>query len=119
MRVSTLAREARAASLLVPLRACAPKPTLTAVASSSTGGPPPPPPGGVPNAPELPRTYLDTHYSPPTGNTISVPQGGDLQAALNAAQPCDVISLAAGAVFTGTFTLPAKSGSCWITIRSS
>ena len=117
MRVPTLARLARAASLLVALSACAQKPTITAVDSSSTGGTPPS--GGVPNAPELPRTYLDTHYSPPSGNTISVPQGGDLQAALNAAQPCDVISLAAGAVFTGTFTLPAKSGSCWITIRSS
>ena len=71
------------------------------------------------NAPELPRTYLDTHYVPPTGNTITVPSGGNLQAALNAAQPCDVIVLQAGATFTGTYTLPNKSGPCWITIRSS
>jgi hypothetical protein len=48
-----------------------------------------------------------------------VPAGGNLQAAINAAQPCDVIVLQAGATFTGTFTLPNKSGSCWITIRSS
>ncbi|HEY2851620.1 MAG TPA: Ig-like domain-containing protein [Gemmatimonadaceae bacterium] len=68
---------------------------------------------------ELPRSYLDTHYAPPTGNTISVPAGGNLQAALNNAQPCDVIVLQAGATFTGTYTLPNKSGSCWITIRSS
>ena len=68
---------------------------------------------------ELPRSFLDTHYSPPTGNTINVPAGGDLQAAINAAQPCDVIVLQAGATFTGTYTLPNKSGSCWITIRSS
>jgi uncharacterized protein YjdB len=71
------------------------------------------------NAPELPRIFLDTHYSPPTGNTITVAAGGDLQAALNAAQPCDVIVLQAGATFTGNYTLPNKSGSCWITIRSS
>ena len=70
-------------------------------------------------APELPRSYLDTHFVPPTGNTIAVPAGGDLQAAINAAQPCDVIVLQAGASFTGTYTLPNKSGSCGITIRSS
>jgi len=117
MRIPTLVCAARAASLIVALSACAQKAPLTAVDTSGTSGNLPP--DNVPNAPELPRTYLDTHYAPPTGNTISVAQGGDLQAALNAAQPCDVISLAAGAVFTGTFTLPAKSGSCWITIRSS
>jgi uncharacterized protein YjdB len=71
------------------------------------------------NAPELPRSYLDTHYVPPTGNTITVPAGGNLQSAINSAQPCDVIVLQAGATFTGTYTLPNKSGSCWITIRSS
>src|SRR5690349_269934 len=98
MRVPTLARAARAASLVVALSGCAQKTTLTAVDSSGAGGTLPP--DGVSNPPELPHTYLDTHYSPPTGKTISVAAGGDLQAALNAAQPCDVISLAAGAVFT-------------------
>jgi len=104
------------------LSACAPKSTLT----GTNGGPPPdtgaiklPPPPAGPNAPEAPRAYLDTHYSAPTGHTIAVAAGGDFQAALNAAQPCDVITLAAGATFTGSFTLPAKSGTCWITIRSS
>ena len=44
--------------------------------------------------------------------------GGDLQAALNAAQPGDTIRLAAGATFVGNFVLPAKSGAQFITIRS-
>ena len=34
-------------------------------------------------------------------------------------QPGDVITLAAGATFTGPFTLPDKSGSAWITVRTS
>jgi hypothetical protein len=51
--------------------------------------------------------------------TITVPNGGDLQAAINAAAPGDTILVAAGATFDGTFTLPAKHGSAYITIRSS
>jgi hypothetical protein len=51
--------------------------------------------------------------------TIAVPAGGDLQAALNAAQPGDTIVLEAGATYMGTFTLPVKSGSSYITIQSS
>jgi hypothetical protein len=45
--------------------------------------------------------------------------GGDLQAALNAAQPGDEIVVAAGARFTGTFWLPVKPFGAVITIRSS
>jgi hypothetical protein len=55
----------------------------------------------------------------PTGNTIAVPAGGDFQAALNLAQPGDVISLQAGATFVGPFTLPSKSGTGWIIVRTS
>lgn len=51
--------------------------------------------------------------------TITVPSGGDLQAALNAAQPGDTILLQAGATWTGNYKLPAKSGTAVITIRSS
>jgi hypothetical protein len=54
-----------------------------------------------------------------TGQTISVPAGGDLQAALNAAQPGDTILLAPGATYSGEFVLPAKSGSSYVTIRSA
>jgi PKD repeat protein len=66
---------------------------------------------------ELPRVYLDTKLPPSTGATIAVPAGGDLQAALNAAQPGDVITLANGAMYAGNFILPNKSGASWITIR--
>src|SRR3989442_8989529 len=63
------------------------------------------------NEPELPRVFLDTTYSPPTrGKLIRVKAGGDLQAALHASQPGDVIELQAGATFTGTFILPRKPG---------
>jgi hypothetical protein len=48
---------------------------------------------------------------------LTVRAGGDLQAALNAAEPGDEIVLDAGATFTGTFTLPRKSGV--VTVRSS
>src|SRR3954467_13359393 len=53
-----------------------------------------------------------------TASTISVGAGGDLQAAINNAQPGDVISLARGATFTGGFVLPNKGGSTMITIRT-
>ena len=68
---------------------------------------------------ELPRVFLDTTYAPPSGNVIQVGSGGDLQAALNAAQPGDIIELQAGSTFTGNFELPNKSGTGWIYIRSS
>jgi hypothetical protein len=57
--------------------------------------------------------------SPAWAGAITVPAGGDLQGALNAAQPGDVILVQAGAVFTGPFTLPLKSGNTYITIRTS
>jgi hypothetical protein len=70
--------------------------------------------------PEGPRAFLDTTYSPPVGGTtIQVNAGGNLQAALNQAQPGDIVQLQAGATFTGNFTLPNKAGSGWIYIRSS
>jgi hypothetical protein len=70
--------------------------------------------------PELPRVFLDTTYAPPTrGKLIPVIAGGDLQAALHASQPGDVIELQAGATFIGNFTLPKKPGADWIYIRSS
>jgi hypothetical protein len=53
------------------------------------------------------------------GSTINVAAGGDFQAALNNAQPGDTILLQAGATYTGPFTLPYKSGTQWITIRTS
>ena len=69
--------------------------------------------------PQLPRVFLDTTYVPPTGSIIPVSSGDDFQAALNAAQPGNVIELQAGATFTGNFTLPYKSGTGWIYVQSS
>ena len=56
---------------------------------------------------------------PVSAATLTVNAGGDLQRALNAAQPGDTILLQAGAVFTGNYTLPLKTGTTYITIRSS
>ena len=51
--------------------------------------------------------------------TISVPAGGSLQSAINAAQPGDTIIVDAGAVYVGPIVLPVKSGTSYITIQSS
>jgi len=51
--------------------------------------------------------------------TTTVPAGADLQAALNAAQPGDVLVLQAGARYVGSFRLPGKAAGPVITIRSS
>ena len=56
---------------------------------------------------------------PARATSLFVNAGGNLQAALNAAQPGDVIILQAGARFVGQFRLPAKPNGPVITIRSS
>src|SRR5215208_184164 len=76
------------------------------------------------NDPEPPRILLDTTYIPPTGGSIIVGAGGDIQAALNQAQPGDEIVIQAGATFVAPadgFIIPPKTNpdSKWITIRSS
>jgi hypothetical protein len=60
-----------------------------------------------------PPTVAETRAS------IRVAAGGDLQAALDRAQPGDVIELAPGATFTGNFVLPAKSGTRYTTLRTA
>ena len=59
-------------------------------------------------------SVLPTHAA-----TVSVPPGGNLQQAINAAQPGDTIALAPGGVYTGSFTLTAKGGDTPITIRTA
>jgi hypothetical protein len=76
--------------------------------ASDTGGPP-----------ELPRVFIDSHVVPSTGRRIAVNAGDDLQRALDDAQPGDVLLLAPGAEFVGSFTLPRKTGDGWITIRTA
>jgi hypothetical protein len=76
-------------------------------------------PLAIAQLPELPRELVEVSYAPLTGQRIHVPAGGDLQAAINAAQPGDTIELEAGALFTGNFALPQKSTPGWIHIQSS
>jgi hypothetical protein len=56
--------------------------------------------------------------APASAATISVPAGGDLQAALDASQPGDVIELQSGATYTGNFRLPVKAGAAFIVLRT-
>lgn len=70
--------------------------------------------------PAPPRELVDTTLMAPTGRTLTVPGGGDLQDALDEARLGDEIVLQAGAVYEGPFVLPQKKqGTGWITIRSS
>lgn len=57
-----------------------------------------------------------------SAGTLHVPAGGDLQAAINTAQPGDTITLAAGATYVGNFELTVKENNpkgLYITIRSN
>ena len=95
--------------------------TVAVIAAPPSGPTSPSGPSGF-VIPELPRYSVDSRYVPATGASINVPAGGDVQAAINAANPGDEIVLQAGATYTGNYLLPAKSGSDaahWITIRSS
>ena len=65
-----------------------------------------------------PRRLLDTTYAPPPGRAHAVPAGGDLQEALDRAEPGDVITLQAGAVYEGPFRLPEKAGASYIVVRT-
>src|ERR687890_240728 len=54
-----------------------------------------------------------------TASPIVVAAGGNLQAALNQAQPGQVVQVQAGATFDGNFILPVKTGTGYITVRTS
>jgi hypothetical protein len=66
--------------------------------------------------PEHPREQVETSPVSTTGRTIPVAAGGDLQAAIDAAQPGDAIALDPGGTYTGPFRLPRKPGEGWIVI---
>ena len=70
-------------------------------------------------APEGPREFVDTTVSPSSGRTIRIHEGDDLQDAIDTALLGDTIVIDAGAVFKGPFTLPKKTGTGWLTIRTS
>jgi len=71
----------------------------------------------------LPQVFLTTSVAstPSAGRTLRVAAGGNLQRALDTAIAGDRILLAAGATFTGNFTIRPKSGGIpggWITVMS-
>jgi hypothetical protein len=65
------------------------------------------------------RGWLSDSHAQQKGPLIQLDKSGDLQAAINRARPGETIVLQAGAIYTGPFTLPVKSGSEYITIQSS
>ena len=72
----------------------------------------------VTSAPTPPQTYF-SGYTSPTGATIGVHAGDNLQSALDRARPGDEVVLDAGAAFSGNFTVGGATGSGWITVRTS
>ena len=72
----------------------------------------------IPQA-ELPREYIDTDwkekYDGPAD--IVVNKGDDLQAALEAIKPGEILELQAGANFHGNYQLKRKNGEAEIVIR--
>lgn len=91
-------------------------PVAAAVAPTSNAPPSPPPGSGRYTEPTRPAT-MSVAYPAMTGKSRRVAVGGNLQAALNDAEPGDEIVLANGATFTGNFVLPAKTGDGWIVVR--
>jgi hypothetical protein len=69
--------------------------------------------------PALPATTVDVPAIAVTGRTIHVPAGGNLQKAIDEAQPGDAITLAPGATYRGPFQLRRKDGDQWIVIGSA
>lgn len=65
------------------------------------------------------RNYQSASALEISGNIITVKAGGDFQSALNRAKPGDTIVLQAGAKFIGSFVLPNKAGSEFVTVQSS
>lgn len=71
----------------------------------------------VANTPTFPASIPNTRYSLPTGGTTYTPTTASaFQSALNSAVYGDVIQIASTLTFTGTFTLPYKTGTGWIYI---
>jgi hypothetical protein len=52
-------------------------------------------------------------------NILHVPAGGNLQQAIDAAQPGDTITLDPGAIYTGNFILRNKTGNAFVTITTA
>src|SRR5206468_12873738 len=87
------------------IRRCVPA-VLILVMAAATVSIPAPAVVRAATLPELPRVYLDTTVTPPTGRILTVPAGGDVQGALNAAQSPEGVARQAGAAFQRSATLP-------------
>ena len=72
-----------------------------------------------PGPPDLPRSRVEIPQIAVTGRTIHVAADGNLQEALDQAQPGDAITLAPGATYRGPFHLRRKDGDQWILIASA
>jgi len=68
--------------------------------------------------PVLPQNFVDLPEYSVNSPIIYLPEGGDLQLAIDAAVPGDIIELQAGAVYRGPFVLPQKQGEGWIHIQT-
>ena len=72
-----------------------------------------------PAAPQAgPVLSMDAGRVPATKRKVFVARGGDLQRALDNAEPGDLIELENGAVFDGPFHLRHKDGDDWIVVAS-
>jgi hypothetical protein len=100
-----------------------PEPTPEPPPPDTTPTPPPSPPTDTARydgAAELPRATVAVPVSP-TGRRIVIRATDNLQAALDTARRGDVIALAPGATFVGSFKLRAKAGNVsngWITLTT-
>ncbi len=72
-----------------------------------------------PNPAAPPAIYIDTTYQVPSGATVLLGCGSDLQAAITAASPGDELVLQYGCSWVGNYTLPSKTCSPMVTIRTS
>lgn len=88
--------------------------TSASVGSGATAGA-----GGGGAQQPSPLTCVDVDCGPSMGATVALPAGADLQAAIDAASPGDVLVLDAGASYVGNFVLSEKNGDACITIRTS
>jgi len=68
---------------------------------------------------ERPRTRVELPPDASHGRVVHVKRGDSLQAALDAANPGDRITLDPGATYTGPFRLPRKDGDQWIVISTA
>jgi glycosyltransferase involved in cell wall biosynthesis len=69
--------------------------------------------------PERPRVRVELPAETGGGRVVHVKAGDSLQAALDAANPGDRITLEPGATYTGPFRLLRKTGDQWIVITSA